>query len=157
MPGIFTASVENQAIATADGDVDLIEFTPADDHPIELFGIQIFFTTEVQEAQEEWARFAVVRGNTTSGNGTSLTTLPNVDEGGDACSFTAETYSTTPASAGTGVNVMPFSVNVRAGYEIFLPEDCGVKARGTSLLCVRLLAALADAASATYCLWVKEH
>jgi hypothetical protein len=157
MPGVFTLGVENQAIATADTDVDLIEITPADDHPVEVFGIQIFFTTEVQEAQEEWARLAIVRGHTTSGNGTSLTAIYNVDEGADAASFTAESYATTPASAGTGVNVMPFAVNVRAGYEIFLPEGCGIKARGTSLLCLRLLAALADAASATFVLWVKEH
>lgn len=152
---IYTVSAENVAITNANGDADLVELTPADDKPIELFGIQIFSLTEVQEAQEEWLRCCVVRGNTTTGNGTSATPQP-LNPNAAAAGFTAKTYGSTLASAGTAVNLMPFGVQVRAGYEIFLPEDCGfICAQGT-LLCVRLLAGPADDLNADLNFWVRE-
>lgn len=156
MSGIYTVSVENVSITNANGDADLVELTAADDKPIELFGIQIFSLTELQEAQEEWLRCQVVRGNATTGNGTSATPAP-VDINTGASSFTAKTYGSTLASGGTAVNLMPFGVQVRAGYEIFLPEGCGFKTTQASLLCVRLMAGPADDLSADLCFWVKEY
>ena len=49
-----------------------------------------------------------------------------------------------------------FGFNVRAGYEIFYPEDCGFFTSGSSLLVVRMMAALADAASVNMTFWVRE-
>lgn len=152
---IYTVSVENVSITNAGGDADLVEISPADDQPVELFGIQIFSLTEVQEAQEEWLRCNVIRGNTTTGNGTAATPRP-VDVSVGAASFTAKTYGTTLASAGTEVPLMPFGVQVRAGYEIFLPEDCGFTVRQGTLLVVRLLAGPADDLNADLCFWCKE-
>lgn len=155
MPSVFTVSVENQSIATADGDVDLLELDAGTDLPIELIGIGIYITSEVQEAQEEWLRCKVMRGHTTTGNGTSTTPRP-CSPGDTAAAFTAKIYGATIASAGTAVDMHSFGVNVRAGYEIFYPEECGFFTSGTSLLVVRMMAALADVASVNMTFWVRE-
>lgn len=152
---MYTVTVENQAVATADADVDFLELDAATDKPIELVGIQIHFITEVQEAQEEWARFKVIRGHTTTGNGTSTTPRPcNHDD--NAAGFTAKVYGATIASAGTAVDLQSFGVQVRAGYDIFYPAGCGFRTSGSTLLVVRLMAALADAANASMTFWVLE-
>ncbi len=156
MPRNYTVTVENQTIATADGDVDFVELDAGAEKPIELYGIGLYITSEVQEAQEEWVRCQVIRGHTTSGNGTSATPRP-VSPDDSAAGFVAETYSTTIASAGTAVNLHSFGFNVRAGYEIFYPEGAGFWTSGTSLLVVRMLAALADAATINMTFWVREY
>lgn len=155
MPRVYTVEEENQLITTTDGDVDLVELDAAAERPIELFGIGIYPLTEVQEAQEEWVRCAIIRGHTTSGNGTSATPRP-VAPDDVAAGFVAETYSTTIASAGTAVQLHSFGFNVRAGYEIFYPEGAGFWTSGTSLLVVRMLAALADNANFSMTFWVRE-
>lgn len=156
MPRIYTVEVENQTIATADGDVDLLELDAATDKPIELFGIGLYATSEVQEAQEEWARLRIIRGHTTTGNGTSTTPRP-VSPADAAAGFAAEIYGATIASAGTAVNLHSFAFNVRAGYEIFYPEGSGFWTSGADLLVVRLMAALADAVSINMTFWVREY
>ena len=156
MPRMYTVSAENQGIAAADGDVDLLELDAAAEHPIKLVGIGIYPLTEVQEAQEEWLRCQIIRGHTTTGNGTATTPRP-CDDADVAASFTAKIDGATIASAGTAVNLHPFGVNVRAGYEIFYPDKCEFVTRGTSLLVVRLMAAAADDFNADLCFWVLEE
>ena len=156
MPRMYTVSVENVAITNANGDADLVELSAADDRPIELVGIGLYSLTEVGEAQEEWLRCAVVRGNTTSGNGTAATPRP-CDPGDPAASFAAETYGSTLASTGTAVTLHPFGWPVRAGYEIFYPEHCGFKTtQADGFLVVRMLAGPADDLNADLCFWVLE-
>lgn len=156
MARMYTVVAENQAIATADGDVDLLELDAAAEHPIELVGIGIYILTEVQEAQEEWLRAQVIRGHTTTGNGTATTPRP-CDDADPAASFTAKIDGASIAAAGTAVNLHPFGVNVRAGYEILYPEKFSFKTRAASLLVVRLMAAPADDFSADLCFWVLEE
>ncbi len=156
MPRVYTVQVENVTITTAGGDADLVELDAAAEKPIELFGIQIFSTSELQEAQEEWIRCQIIRGHTTTGNGTSATPRP-VSPVDTAAGFVAETFSTTIASAGTGVALNTFAFNVRAGYEIFYPEGCGFWTSGADLLVVRMMAAPADDFSANMTFWVKEY
>ncbi len=156
MPRVYTVSVENVTITNAGGDADLVELDAATDKPIELFGIQIMSTSEVQEAQEEWIRCKVIRGHTTTGNGTSATPRPLATPDA-AAGFVAETFGTTIASAGTGIDLASFAFNVRAGYEIFLPEGCGFWTSGADLLVVRMMAAPADDFSANMTFWVKEY
>lgn len=157
MPRIYTVSFENQAITNANGDYDLLEITPADDKPCELFGIQLFVLTELQEAQEEWLRLSVRRGNTTSGNGSATTPRP-VSGIDTAAGFSAETIASTPASAGTPITLMNFAMQVRAGYEIFLPEGCGFWAsQADTLMNVGLLAAVADDLNMSGTFWVREY
>lgn len=155
MPSVFTVEKENQTIATADGDVDLLELDAGAGKPIELIGMGIYVTSEVQEAQEEWVRLQIIRGHTTTGNGTTTTPQP-CNLGDAAAGFTAKVYGATIASAGTAVNLKSFSFNVRAGYEVFYPEECGFWTSEASLLVVRLVAALADAATVNMTFWVRE-
>ena len=158
MPRIYTVEGENISVTNAGGDADFVELDAATDKPIELFGIQIQSTSEVQEAQEEWLRFRVIRGHTTSGSTPAATPTPRPVSAVDAAAgFTAEIYNTTIASAGTGVNLMTFAMNVRAGYEIFLPEGCGFWTSGSDLLVVRLMAAPADDLTANMTFWVREY
>jgi hypothetical protein len=156
MPRVYTVEVENTTVTNAGGDADLVELDAAAEKPIELFGIQLFTTTEVQEAAEEWLRLRVIRGHTTTGNGTSQTPRP-VSAADAAAGFVAETNGSTIASAGTGINLMTFAMNVRAGYEIFLPEGCGFWTSGADLLVVRLMAAPADDVSMNMTFWVREY
>lgn len=158
MPRTYTVEAENQVIATADGDVDLVELLPATNKPIEVIGVGLYVTTEVQEAQEEWMRLRWIRGHTTSGSTPASTPTPRPVTTGDAAAgFTAEIYNSTIASAGTAVNLHSFAMNVRAGYEIFYPDRCGFSTSGTELLVLRLLAALADAATINMTFWVVEY
>lgn len=152
----YTISVENVSITNAGGDADLLEINPASNKPIELYGIQIFSLSEVQEAEEEWLRCGVYRGNTTTGNGTAATPRP-IEVNGAAASMTAKTYGTTPASGGTALLLMPFGVQVRAGYEIILPEGDGFTSVNGTYLCVRLLAGPADDLTADLCFHVREY
>ena len=153
---MYTVPIDNGAIATASGDYDLWELDAATDKPIELIGIKILVTSEVQEAQEEWVRISVVRGNTTTGNGSTATPAP-VAIGDTAASFGAKTIGTTPASAGTAVNLDMMPVQVRAGDQILYPGGCSFWTSGSALLCVRLLAAPADDMSISGNIWVMEY
>ena len=156
MPRNYTVSVENVTITNAGGDADLVELDAATDKPIELYGIKIAPTTELAEAQEEWIRCAIIRGHTTSGNGTSQTPRPlsAIDA---AAGFVAETFSTTIASAGTGIQLDAFGFNVRAGYEIFMPEGAGYWTSGADLLVVRQMAAPTDDYNANMTFYVREY
>lgn len=153
----YTVSAENVTITTAGGDADLVELDAATDKPIELYGIGIFITSEVQEAQEEWLRGQVIRGHTTSGSTPSSSPTPRPLSPADAAAgFTAEIYNTTVASAGTAVNLSPFGIQVRAGYEIFYPLQ-GCWTYGAELLVVRLMAGPADDVVANLCFFVNEY
>ena len=153
----YTAVLENQAIAISNGDYDLIEILPATQKPVTLRGIGIHVLTEVQEAQEEWLRCNVIRGHTTSGTGGTTVTPQPCDPGDAAFSGTVEMANTAIASAGTAVNLHPFGVNVRAGYEIFYPGNFGKKVVNNQLLVVRLMAAAADDFNADLCFWLEEE
>ena len=156
MPRVYTVVDENRAYATADGDVDLLELDAATDLPIELVGLRLHVLSEVQEAQEEWLRLMIIRGHTTSGNGTATTPRP-VSPADSAASFAAECYGATIASAGTAVNLDAFGVQVRAGAEFILPEGLSYWTSGASLLVVRLMAAATDALNYDLTAWVKEY
>jgi hypothetical protein len=156
MPRNYTVTAENVSVTTANGDADLLELDAATDLPVELYGIKLYVTSELQEAQEEWLRFKVIRGHTTSGNGTATTPRP-VSPADAAAGFAAETYGATIASAGTAVDLDTFAMNVRAGYEIIYPEGSGFWTSGTSLLVVRLMAAPADDVSMNMSFLVREY
>lgn len=157
MPRIYTVEGENISVTAAGGDADLFEFDAATDKPCELFGLKLMATSELQEAQEEWLRCRIIRGHTTSGSTPAATPTPRPTADGDsAAGFTCEVYNTTIASAGTAVNLDSFAFNVRAGYEIFLPEYCGYTFSGSSLLVVRLMAGPADDLSLNLTAFVRE-
>ena len=61
---LYTVEFEAQTVATASGDVDLFELDAAAEKPIELVGLFIKTTSELQDAQAEWLRLRVIRGHT---------------------------------------------------------------------------------------------
>lgn len=156
MPRMYTVVGENISVTNANGDADFLELDAATDLPVELVGWKIMFTSEVQEAQEEWLRFKVIRGHTTTGNGTATTPRP-VSVADAAASFTAKIYGATIASVGTAVDLDSFAVQVRAGDAMILPEGMGYWTSGSSLLVVRLMAAPADDALCNMTFWVREY
>lgn len=152
----YTAEFEAQTVAAASGDVDLFEFTCADDKPIELYGLHIVTTSELAEAQEEWLRLRVIRGHTTSGStpGSTPTPVP-LNPNAAAAGFTVECLNATIASAGTAVNCHSDAFNVRAGYSFWWPEP-GPMATQASLLVVRLMAAVTDDVTMTATAYLRE-
>lgn len=159
MPRMYTVTGTGLTITNAGGDTDLVELTAADDKPIELIGLSMYVTSEVQEAQEEWLSMKVIRGHTTSGSTPEVTPTPRpVNHLDPAASFTCEMDNTTIASAGTAVDLGSPAMNVRAGYEVILPERCGFwtdQAQG--LLVVRLMTTVADDLTMNITAWVNEY
>lgn len=153
--GVYTVSFDQQTIAAASGDYDFFELDAAAEKPIEIVALQLDNKSEVGDAQEEMVAYSIVRGNTTTGNGAATTPRPTDDADG-AASFTAKVVSSTPASAGTAVTLAPGTFNLRVGLDKVYPEVQRFKTSGTSLLCVRLLTALADDATFSGTLWVRE-
>lgn len=154
--GVYTVSFDQQSVAAASGDYDFFELTPADDRPIEIVAIWITCKSELGDAQEEQVAWSIVTDNTTSGNGTSATPRP-LDSRDQAASFTAETVASTPASAGTPITVIADCFNIRAGLHEVFPEVMRPKVdQGDTMLCVRLLTALADDATFSGTVWVRE-
>lgn len=153
--GVYTVSFDQQTIASASGDYDFFELGPAANKPIEIVGIEIGNKSEIGDAQEEMVAYAIVRGNTTSGNGSAATPRA-LDPTDGAASFAAETVGSTPASAGTALTLVASTFNIRAGLQVIYPELMRPKAANTDLLCVRLLTALADDATMSGTVWVRE-
>jgi hypothetical protein len=156
MPRAYSVEFEAQTVATASGDYDLFEFTPADDKPIELVGLVLAVTSELGDAAEEWLRLRVIRGHATTGNGTATTPRP-LDEGDGAAGFSAETVGSTIASAGTAINLHSDGFNVRAGYQFWWPDGFGPRCLQTStLLVVRLMAATLDDVTMSGTAYIRE-
>jgi hypothetical protein len=156
MSRVYTVEFENAAITAANGDYDLFELTPSDDRPIKIIAITLDVLTELGDAQEEILRYRVIRGHTTSGNGTATTPRP-VDPRDAAAGFTAETVGSTIASSGTVVNLHSGGFNVRVGERLFLPDKCSWKAdQGDTTIVVRLMAAVADDLNMSGTLYVEE-
>lgn len=153
--GTYTVSADQQTIAAASGDYDFVELDAAAEKPVEIVAVDISNKSEVGDAQEEMVAYSIVRGNTTTGNGTATTPRP-LDASDGAASFTAKTVSSTPASAGTAVNLVVGTFNIRAGLQYIFPEAMRPKTQGADLLCVRLLTALADDATMSVTVWVRE-
>ncbi|WP_157253194.1 hypothetical protein [Nonomuraea typhae] len=154
--GVYTVVFDQQTVAASSGDYDLFELTPADDKAIEIVALKLSNKSEVGDTQEEMVAYSIVRGNTTSGNGTSTTPRP-LDPNDGAASFTAETVGSTPASSGTAITLVADTFNVRAGLNEIYPELMRPKAsQADTTLCVRLLTALADDATFSGTVWVRE-
>ncbi len=144
MPRVYTVEFEAQTIAAASGDYDLFEIAPASNKPIELVAFELGQTSELGDAAEEQLRLRIIRGHTTTGNGTSATPRP-VSPNDSAAGFTAETVGSTIASTGTPINLLSTTFNVRSGYQWGpQPNGMGIWCVNAELLVIRLMAAVAD-------------
>lgn len=157
MARVYSVEFEAQTLAAASGDVDLFELDPAAEKPIEIVGLFLAVTSEVATnvGEDEFARLRIIRGHTSTGNGSATTPRP-MDPVDTAAGFAAEVLSATVASAGTAVNLHSDAWNVRAGYQLWWPEGCGPRSNGAELLVVRHMAALADDVTISGTLYVRE-
>lgn len=135
---------------------DLIEITPADDRPVELVGWHIGQTSDAGDAQDELLQLVVVRGHTVSGSGgTAVTPAPLISNDA-AAGFAVEVNNTTIASSGTTVTMYAGAWNVRAGSDVFLPEELRPRATQANTTLVVRMSAPADAITASGTFWVRE-
>lgn len=157
MPRLYTVTFAATTVATASGDVDWFEITPADDKPVEIVGLSIAVTSELGDAADEWVPFQILRGHTTSGSGGSAPTPVDVNLSGVAAGFTAEVLNTTVASAGTALICHADAVNVRGGYSQWWPDGCGPRAsQANTTILVRQMAAVTDDVTMTGTLYIAE-
>lgn len=156
MRGVYTVAFEKQSVALASGDYDLFEIVPADDKALEIVALSLGQKTEIGDAQDEMLDYSIVRGNTTSSNGTA-TTPQLTDPSDPAASFTAETLGATIATAGTSVILMADTFNVRAGLMLVFPEIMRFKvSQANTAMYVRLTTAVTDDLTMSGTLWVRE-
>jgi hypothetical protein len=156
MRGVYTLTFREQSFTAANGDYDFFEITPADDRPVELIGLLLAVKSEVGDAQDEMVSYGIVTDNATTGNGTATTPRP-VDQRDGTVGFSAESVASTPASTGTAIEMMNDTFNVRAGLQLWLPEEYRVRVDQADVMaCVRLWTALADDATISGTAWVRE-
>lgn len=126
---------------------DFFEISPAANKPCCLLGLQLWQSSDVQDAAEEILRVSVFRvpATLTSGSGGSAGTANVMAATGAAAGFSCEVNNTTVATtSGTLVQLAHFNFNIRAGLDVFLPEEFRPWAVNATALCVRLDAAPVD-------------
>lgn len=163
MRGLYTVSFDRQSITTANGDHDFFEVRPAAGKPCELVAIFIGNKSEVGDAQEEMVAWSIERFNGatfTSGTGGGTPTPQKIDPNDGAASFAADTANMAIATTtGTKVQLHIDTFNIRTGLQLILPEELRHKcaaADAHDALVVRMLEALADDATLSGTLYVRE-
>lgn len=151
---IYTVEFEAIAVTVA---VDFFELQPADDKPVNIFGLFLSQSSDTGDAAEELLRYQIIRGHTASGAGGSSATPRSVNRSDSSAGFTAETNNTGAASGGTTHNLHSDAFNVRTGLQLWLPEgaEWGASQADTTLV-VRLKAAPADSLTMSGTLYVEE-
>ncbi len=153
----YTVAFENVAVAAAQ---DFFELTPADDKPIEIYGIFFYNLSVEGDANMDQFRWSVIRGHTTSGSGGTTATPRPLGRSDTTAGFTAEVNNTTIASVGTthvlhagGWNILSDGPNPN-----FLPEGAGWGASQADVTIVVRLASTPDASTTmSGTLYVREY
>lgn len=148
---------ENGSFTNANGDYDFVELTPADDGPIQVIGIDIEIF-ETGDSQEEFLRCQWFSDNATTGNGSATTPRPVDPRITSSQVFTAETVASTPASTGTAIGLNIVNLASRGGTNgpVWYPEGTGpIVTQLDTMLCLRLLAAVADDVVASGTVYVR--
>lgn len=162
MGRIYTVVMASQTITAANTDVDWLEVSPGDDHPVKLRGMILSQISEVGDAQEEGLRFRILRlaATVTSGSGGSDPSGVATDSSnGQADSFTEETGNTTVATTSGATEVIAeFGWNVRnSPYEMWWPDpDFAPKANQGQALIVRQETTVADDIVAMATFYLEE-
>lgn len=135
---------------------DLVENSPADDKPVELIGWHIGQNSDAGDAQDELLQITVIRGHTSSGSGGSSVTPAPLNPNDAAAGFAAEINNTTIASAGTTATLFASAWNVRAGSDVWLPEDVRPRASQANTTLVVRMSAPADSITVNFVFWFRE-
>jgi hypothetical protein len=136
---------------------DFFEISPADDKPVEVLGLMLAQSSDAGDAQDEQLALRVIRGFTASGSGGSAATPTALSPADTAAGFAAEINNTTVANTGTTVDLHNDAFNVRAGYQLWLPEGCEWKVnQAQTTLVVRLATTPADSLTMSGTLYCRE-
>jgi hypothetical protein len=152
---VYCIDIPSTAVTTT---FDFVEITPADDRPVCIVMISLFQTTELGDAAEEILPIQIIRGHTTSGNGTAATPRPQ-KRNAVAAGCTAEVAGATIASTGTTHVLLTDGWNVRVPY-LFQPihdDQYPQATQGDTTMVVRLAAAPADSITVRGCIWIMEE
>lgn len=145
--------------ATASGDIDWLELSPADDKPIKLCRLVLSQTSEVGDTQEEGLRFSLLRITTSfvSGSGGSAATIVPLDTSDPAAGFTGETFNTTVAT-GTAATLEEIGWNVRnTPFELVWPDpEWRPTFRQGEALILRQQTTIADAVDFLLTAYIEE-
>lgn len=112
MPRMYTVVAAAVTIPNS-GTPDLFELVAADDHSIEIVGIDLGQTSLTTQ---ENLGFSIIRGYTTTGSGGASVTPAPTDPGDVAASFTAAVNNSTAASSGSPATLHTGAWNLLAGY-----------------------------------------
>lgn len=154
MGRMYTVEFENVAVTAAQ---DFFAIEPADDNPVAIHAVYLSQSTDAGDSEEEFLRFKIIRGNTTSGSGGTAPTPRPLNPNDGAAGFTAEVNNTTEASAGTEHDLHSGHFNIRVGLElIFTPEMRPRTSEADGFLVVRLMAAPTDSLTMSGTLYVEE-
>lgn len=143
------------------GAVDWFELITGAAGKIAIVGWDIGQTTELSDAAEEQIDFYVKRGTSTytsgSGGNTGVARTP-VDPGDSAATFTAESLNTTRIAVGTGslLTLYNSTFNVRAGSQVWFPENAYLWAGASSALAIGMTGAPTDSITWVGTVWVLE-
>lgn len=151
----YTVEAEGVAVTAA---VDLFELTPADDKPVQIYGLFSGQRSDFGDAQAEILGYRIIRGHTVSGSGGSAPTPRPLDRSGASAGFTAETNNTTAANTGTTHNLHSDAYNVALGEKLWVPEGSEWEAsQADTTLVGRLMAAPADSLTMSLTVYVREQ
>ena len=132
----YTVEFNNVSYTAANGDYDFFELNPAADVPIQLVGLFLGQETNESDANEDFARLAILRftgATLTSGSGGSAPTPRPIGSGDAAAGFTAETSNGTIATtSGTSVRLHSDTFNIRTGYQMWWPPECRFSCPGST-------------------------
>lgn len=121
----YTVKIPPTSVSVAQ---DLAELVPGANKPIEIFGLELYQTSDVGDAAEKILGVEVIVGNTTSGSGGTAPTPQPINPNDAAAAFTAKVNNTTQASAGSPSTVHSGGWNTRAGLALWWPTGSGPKA-----------------------------
>ena len=145
MPRLYTVEFEEVTWTNAQGDIDIFSLDAGADLPIELVEVHLSQRSDLGDANEEGLRLRFIRGHTTVGSGGVAATARPASAADSASGATVRTNDTTIASAGTAVNLWSDDWNIHGPFDWGpRPQGMGFWTSGTSLLVVRLLAAVTD-------------
>jgi hypothetical protein len=153
---IYSAPIDAQAFTAA---TDLFEITPATDRAVQIMGLRLCQTTDLQDANEEVLRIGIYRDCTAGSTGTALTEVPYTNAAlTGTVSAAIVTNRGTPSSGGTLTDVIGW--NVRIPLEWFpipelRPKFSNIAAEGP-VSTFRLMSAPADSITVSGAIYWTE-
>lgn len=163
MRGLYTIEFTNKAATAAMADFDFFEIDPAADKPVEIVAIFIGQETNEGDANEDFARWAILRfsGGTFTSGGEVATTPRPLDPSDGAASGTYEAFNANggvATSTGTTVRIHSDTFNIRTGLQIIFPPDMRPKCDGAanSAMVIRCESTLDATTNFSGTLYVRE-